>query len=213
MEGIFYHDIMNTINGINGIALVLPMMEPDKQANYFSFLNRLTQLLVDDMLSCRLLNMAEKNEYTVTQHQISSLDFVRDEVEKYRKIASLDAKEIQITDNSENNDFITDKILLSCVFDNMVKNALEAEPAGALVKVSVLMNDDGFLCISVKNDSVINEIDQIQIFKRSFTKKSDKRGLRTYAMKLFTEKYLNGTISFESREGKGTTFTVHIPVC
>ena len=212
MEGIFYHDIMNTINGINGIALVLPMMEPDKQANYFSFLSRLTQLLVDDMLSCRLLNMAEKNEYTVTQHQISSLDFIREEVEKYRKMASLEAKEIQITDISENNDLITDKILLSCVLGNMIKNALKAEPAGALIKVSVLMNDNGFLSISVHNDTVIPEIDKLQVFNRSFSTKNDKRGIGTYAMKLFTEKYLKGTISFESQEGKGTTFTVQIPV-
>ena len=212
MERIFFHDIMNTINGISGIVHVLPMIEADKQANYFSFLSRLTQSLVDDILSHRLLTMVEKNEYNVAQHQISSLDFVSEEVEKYRKIASLEAKEVRITDDSENNDLITDKVLLACVLDNMIKNALEAESAGALVKVSVLMNDNGCVAISVKNDSVIGEIDQLQVFKRSFSTKGDKRGLGTYAMKLFTEKYLNGTISFESREGKGTTFTVQIPV-
>jgi len=213
MERIFFHDIMNTINGISGIAHVLPMIEPEKQANYFSFLSRLTQSLVDDILSHRLLNMAEKNEYNMAQHQISSLDFVREEVEKYRKIASLEAKEVQITDDSENNDIITDKILLACVLGNMIKNALEAESAGALIKVSVLMNDKGFLTISVKNDTVIGETDRLLVFNRSFSTKSDKRGLGTYAMKLFTEKYLNGTISLESLEGKGTTFTVQIPVC
>jgi signal transduction histidine kinase len=213
MERIFFHDMMNTINGISGIAHVLPMIEPEKQVNYFSFLNRLTQSLVDDMLSHRLLTMAEKNEYNVAQHQISSLDFVREEVEKYRKIASLEAKEVRITDDSENNDLITDKVLLACVLGNMIKNALEAEPSGALIKVSVLMNDSEFLTISVKNDSVINETDRLKVFKRSFSTKSDKRGLGTYAMKLFTEKYLNGTVSFESREGKGTTFTVQLPVC
>jgi len=213
MERIFFHDIMNTINGISGIAHVLPMIEPEKQRNYFSFLSRLTQSLVDDILSHRLLTMAEKNEYNVAQYQISSLDFVREEVEKYRKIASLEAKEVQITDDSENNDLITDKVLLACVLDNMIKNALEAESAGALIKVSVLMNDKGFLTISVKNDSVIGEIDQMQVFKRSFSTKGNKRGLGAYTMKLFTEKYLNGTISFESQEGKGTVFTVQIPVC
>jgi len=212
MERIFFHDIMNTINGISGIAHVLSMIEPEKQANYFSFLNRLTQSLIDDILSHRLLTMAERNEYNVAQHQISSLDFVREEVEKYRKIASLEAKEVQITDDSENNDLITDKVLLSCVLGNMIKNAIEAEPTGALIKVSVLMNDNGFLTISVKNDTVIPETVRLQVFKRSFSTKNDKRGLGTYSMKLFTEKYLKGTVSFESREGKGTIFTVKLPV-
>ena len=211
MEGIFFHDIMNTINGINGIVRILPLIEPEKQANYFSFLSRLTQSLVDDMVSQRLLTMAERNEYNATQSQISSLDFVREEVEKYRRIASLEAKEVQIEDESENNEIITDKVLLACVLDNMIKNALEAEPAGALIRVCVLLNDNGFLTISVKNDSVIGETDRLQMFKRSFSTESDKRGLETYAMKLFTEKYLNGTIRFESQEGKGTIFTVQIP--
>ena len=211
MERIFFHDMMNTINGISGIAHILPMVETEKQANYFSFLSKLTHSLIDDMLSHRLLTLVEKNEYNVAQHQISSLIFVREEVEKYQKIASLESKEVHITENSENNDIITDKVLLACVLGNMIKNALEAEAAGALIKVSVLMNDHGFLTISVHNDSIINETDQLLVFKRSFSTKSDKRGLGTYAMKLFTEKYLQGAISFESQEGKGTTFTVQIP--
>jgi len=211
MERIFFHDVMNTINGINGIVHILPMIEHDKQASYFSFLSRLTQSLVDDMVSHRLLTIAEKNEYRVSKHQISSLEFVREEVEKYRKIASLEAKEVQIDDNSEDNEIITDKVLLSCILGNMIKNALEAEAAGALIKVQVLMNDHGSLNISVINDSVISEEDRLQVFNRSFSTKSNKRGLGAYTMKLFAEKYLNGTISFQSQEGKGTIFTVQIP--
>ena len=212
MERIFFHDIMNTINGISGIAHVLPMMESEKQSNYLSYLTRLTQSLVDDIQSHRLLAVVEKNEYRATMRQISSLDFVREEMEKYRKLALLEAKEVRLTDDSEDHDFVSDKTLLSCVLDNMIKNAIEAEPAGALIEVDVRIADDGYLRISVHNDTVIQETDQLQMFSPSFSTKSDKRRLGTYAMKLFTEKYLNGTVGFESREGKGTAFTIRLPV-
>jgi sensor histidine kinase regulating citrate/malate metabolism len=53
---------------------------------------------------------------------------------------------------------------------------------------------------------------QLQIFVRSYSTKGKGRGLGTYAMKLFTEKYLGGRIDFESRPETGTTFRVELPL-
>ena len=212
MERIFFHDIMNTINGISGIAYILPTLSSDKHPTYLSYLTRLSESLVEEIKSHQVLTMAEKDEYHVSQHHIFSLDFVRDEVEKYRQIALLETKDVQITDRSENHDFVSDKTLLSRVLRNMIKNAIEAEPAGALIEVSVWKAGDEYLHISVHNDSVMREIDQLQVFNRSFSTKGTNRGLGTYSMKLLTEKYLNGSVGFTSREGEGTIFTVKLPV-
>jgi nitrogen-specific signal transduction histidine kinase len=212
MERIFFHDIMNTINGISGIAQVLPKVAPDKQPIYLSHLTRLMNSLTEEIQSHRVLTLAEKNEYRVAQHQVSSLDFIRNETEKYQQMASLEAKEVRITDDSENHSFITDKTLLSRVLGNMIKNAIEAEHAGALIEVCVRKIDDRHLQISVHNDGVIPKRDQLQIFNRSFSTKGENRGLGTYSMKLLTEKYLNGTIGFVSRKDQGTTFTVQLPI-
>ncbi|MDR1154194.1 MAG: HAMP domain-containing histidine kinase [Bacteroidales bacterium] len=211
MERIFFHDIMNTINGISGIAQVLPKIAPDKQSIYLSHLTRLMNSLTEEIQSHRVLTLAEKNEYRVAQHQVFSLDFIRDEMEKYQQMAALEAKEVRITDDSENHSFITDKTLLSRVLGNMIKNAIEAEHAGALIEVCVRKIDD-HLQISVHNDGVIPKRDQLQVFNRSFSTKGENRGLGTYSMKLLTEKYLNGKIGFVSRKDHGTTFTVQLPI-
>jgi len=50
------------------------------------------------------------------------------------------------------------------------------------------------------------------LFQRSFSSKGSGRGLGTYSMKLFGEKYLDGEVSFESDRIKGTTFTISLPL-
>lgn len=52
---------------------------------------------------------------------------------------------------------------------------------------------------------------KLQIFQRSFSTKGRGRGIGTYSIKLFTEKYLEGKVSFTSKEGEGTVFTVELP--
>ena len=60
----------------------------------------------------------------------------------------------------------------------------------------------------VWNSGVIPSNIQNRIFQRHFsTKASVGRGLGTFSMKLFGEKYLKGKVSFLSSVEKGTTFT------
>lgn len=212
LEHIFFHDILNTINGISGMAQVLQKVPPEKQSVYLSHLTRLLKSLVDEVNSHRILTMAERNEYKTAEHHLRSLDFITEEIEIYRQVAATDSKIIKITEDSENHEFVTDRILLSRVLGNMLKNALEAESNGATIEIGVRKGDDRYLHFYVYNDSVIPPKNQLQIFNRSFSTKGEGRGLGTYSMKLLTEKYLNGMIDFVSESGKGTFFTVKLPV-
>ena len=211
MERIFFHDVMNTINGISGLAQVLHKVAPEKQSLYMSHLRRLLRSLTEEIDSHRVLTMAEKDEYRPARHELFSLDFVTEEVEKYQQQAALEAKEVRIIDHSENHRFVSDKILLSRVLSNMIKNALEAESAGAVIEIGVHKGDDGYLYFRVRNECVMSERNKLQVFHRSFSTKGENRGLGTYSMKLLTEKYLNGMISFVSEQNEGTVFTAKIP--
>ncbi|MEZ4831367.1 MAG: ATP-binding protein [Caldilineaceae bacterium] len=62
------------------------------------------------------------------------------------------------------------------------------------------------------NQSVIPYVVQLQLFKRSFSTKGNGRGLGTYSMRLLTERYLKGHISFTSTQDDGTTFFVWLPL-
>jgi signal transduction histidine kinase len=89
----------------------------------------------------------------------------------------------------------------------MVKNALEACKEDERVTLSSQLSKGG-VSFSVHNPGQMPREVQLQLFKRSFTTKGTGRGLGTYSMKLLTERYLKGKISFASSETDGTTFSV-----
>ena len=71
---------------------------------------------------------------------------------------------------------------------------------------------DGVHAFTVWNRSAIPEKVRLRIFQRHFsTKQGTGRGLGTYAMKLFGEKFLGGSVSFASTAAAGTTFRLEIP--
>ncbi|CAG0934623.1 partial Sensor protein DivL, partial [Rhodocyclaceae bacterium] len=101
--------------------------------------------------------------------------------------------------------------ILRRILGNLVKNALEATPRGGTVTLSCT-DDGGRVIFGVTNPGVMPEEVQLQIFQRSFsTKAGTGRGIGTYSVKLFGERYLKGKVAFTSREPEGTTFTLSIP--
>jgi sensor histidine kinase regulating citrate/malate metabolism len=86
------------------------------------------------------------------------------------------------------------------------------ESSGDLATITLGFSylDDG--CVfEVCNPDVIPREIQLQLFQRSFSTKGAGRGLGTYSMKLLGEKYLKGTVGFESTEENGTKFFIKLP--
>ena len=64
----------------------------------------------------------------------------------------------------------------------------------------------------VHNPGFIDEAVQPHLFERSFSTKADKgRGIGTYSMKLYGERYLGGTVSYSSDLASGTRFCFFLP--
>ncbi|NOQ22671.1 MAG: GHKL domain-containing protein [Candidatus Aegiribacteria sp.] len=93
----------------------------------------------------------------------------------------------------------------------MVKNALEAAAAGEQVHISCKRHASSAV-FSVHNSDYMHDSIQFQVFQRSFSTKGKDRGIGTYSMKLFGEKYLNGKVWFSSTEDEGTTFYLSLPL-
>jgi sensor histidine kinase regulating citrate/malate metabolism len=92
----------------------------------------------------------------------------------------------------------------------MVKNALESSPENAVVTLGANASEKGTE-FWVHNESAMPREVQLQVFQRSFSTKGEGRGLGTYSIKLLTERYLNGKVTFTSSMDDGTTFRVLIP--
>lgn len=105
-----------------------------------------------------------------------------------------------------------DKTLLLRVFNNLIKNAIQAIPVreNGIITVSLSKNDSTYI-VAVKDNGVgIKEEQQDKIFVPYFTTKSTGTGLGLAMSKQIVES-MNGKIWFESKLEVGTTFFVTFP--
>ena len=104
------------------------------------------------------------------------------------------------------------------VLVNLISNAIKFVPPNkGKIKIALLEKNDQAL-IKVKDNGIgISEKDQITIFDR-FTQISNAKlgkpqgsGLGLFISKKIIEQH-RGTITIKSKEGKGTTFTIKLPI-
>jgi len=106
--------------------------------------------------------------------------------------------------------FVADADYLTRILYNLVTNAVQAMPNGGKLSITghKQAND---IVIAVADTGVgIPKDIQCKMFTPMFTTKSKGQGFGLPVVKRMTES-LGGTVSFESPEGKGTTFTVRFP--
>jgi PAS domain S-box-containing protein len=104
-----------------------------------------------------------------------------------------------------------DPDIMHRVIDNLVKNAVEAMPNGGKLSVNA-ERDDNHLIIRIGDTGAgIPEELRGHIFSPLFTTKSGGMGLGlTYCRRAVEAQ--GGSIGFESEVGKGTTFTIRLPI-
>lgn len=209
LERTFFHDIMNTVGGIKGLSeLILSGTENYKE--YSLLINKLSSTLINEINSQKLLLSAERNELHVNISIINSFEFIKELTEIYENHEVSIEKSIIIDESSENFEFESDKIILMRAIGNMLKNALETTEENK-VTIGAKKTETGFV-FWINNNAFMTEDVRLQIFKRSFSTKGKGRGLGTFSMKLFVEKYLKGKVYFETSEEKGTTFFAELPL-
>jgi len=104
----------------------------------------------------------------------------------------------------------TDSALFTRIITNLVINAIQAMPKGGKLVIQALKND-GKIVLSVEDTGVgIPAEIKPKLFTPMVTTKSKGQGLGLAVVKRLTEA-LNGTVCFESWEGKGTKFIIELP--
>jgi signal transduction histidine kinase len=107
----------------------------------------------------------------------------------------------------------SDRVQMNRLFTNLIQNGIEAnEDTSRKAHIMIRQQrQDGHILFSISDDSGgIPAHMQQNIFKPNFTTKSSGTGLGLAICKGIIEK-ANGSIWFESEEGKGTTFYIMLP--
>jgi len=210
LERIFFHDLLNTASGLNGLLTLLKMGFYQEDApELISRSEEASQDIIEEIILYRQLRAAEKGDIKVNIETVNSIGVLKSAIGRISSHEAGKNKQIIVSDHSADIEFQTDKILLQRVIINLLKNALEATPEEGVVTADVEITGDKIMFL-VKNSGVMSHDVQMQIFHRSFSTKEIGRGVGAYSIRLLTETYLKGKVSFVSNENEGTIFTVEL---
>ena len=106
-----------------------------------------------------------------------------------------------------------DRTQLIRVVTNLVKNGIQAIPENSKnpkIEVKVFSQENDVKITVKDNGSGISDENKSKVFEPKFTTKTSGMGLGLAMVKNIVETY-NGSITFVSKEGEGTTFMVTFP--
>jgi signal transduction histidine kinase len=210
LERAFFHDLLNIAGGLQGFVELLRESPPDKIEEPREWIYAISQHLIEEINAQKQLAAAENNELSVRPAPVQSLKFLREVVETYKNHDVAEDRVIAIDPRAQNVWFVSDLRLLRRIIGNMLKNALEAINVGETVTLSCQSDEEG-VRFTVHNPGFIPRDVQLQIFQRSFSTKGNGRGIGTYSMKLLSERYLGGEVSFTTSPEGGTLFWARYP--
>lgn len=109
----------------------------------------------------------------------------------------------------------TDKQMVTQVIYNLMTNAYKFTPAGGNVSLDYQQQEDGVLIMIEDTGSGVREEDRERIFEPYYRSSNafdvDGEGLGLYLVKE-NIKQLNGSISLDSEDGKGSKFIITLPL-
>ena len=212
------HEINNPLAIINEKAgLIMDLYKLKKHLNNEEKITGLIDSILSSVERCatitsRLLGFARHMDVTI---QSVDLNKVISEVLGFMgKEAEFRSLSISVNISDDIPKFDADRGKLQQILLNLVDNAFAALRDGGSLNITVKRKDEGFVDIIVKDTGCGMSKSEIKrIFEPFFSTKVKRGGTGlglsiTYGL----VKELGGKINVQSKEGKGTTFTITLPL-
>ena len=219
------HDIRTPMNAIVGFTALAAshMDQPEQVKDYLQKISISSQhllSLINDVLD---MSRIESGKVTLEEGDVHLPDVIHD----LRTIiqANVTAKQQELlidTQDVKHEDIITDKLRLNQVLLNILSNAIKFTPAGGTISFRLIEEPSPHANIAnfvfrIKDNGIgMGKEFQKTIFE-AFTreKTSTVSGTQGTGLGMAITKnivdMMNGTISVQSEEGKGSEFVVRIP--
>ena len=168
------------------------------------------QHMVEDLL---FLARLDDGAFSFDHSQVDLVQAARDAIASSRPLAETKRMTLDL-DAPEHAYVEADGKRIGQALDNLISNALKFTPAGGNVGVSIDVHDDLILVNVTDSGCGIPESEQDQLFERFFRSSTTTHlpgtGLGLAIVKAIVETH-GGSITCESAEGSGTTFTFSLP--
>ena len=214
------HQLRTPLTSINLYLQLIKEDGDNSSQNHRTYLKRIEAAarsmleLVDDFLNVSKL---ELGRLEIRRKEVNLADFLADAVERIETVAKDNQIKLSMKLPDKPVRIITDEKLLTEAVHNLLTNAIRYRGAKA-PKVEVSLEDKGKIIQIVIKDNGIgipNEA-KTKIFERLYRADNAKEnqvegtGLGLYLVRKIIEA-LAGTVSFESKTGRGTTFFIELP--
>lgn len=208
---------LNSIIGFSDLLLAGNFGElNDKQTRYATNISNSGKHLLNIINDILDLSKIEAGEM-ILRREVVSLRQIVDEVMAVIKPLSSKNNLLLETSHVEDIVIVADKGKLKQILFNLIGNAIKFTPLCGSVSISSSIKDD-MLRIHVKDTGIgISPEDQRKLFEpfkqldSGLSRKHNGTGLGLFLVKKLAAMH-NGTVSVESDVGKGSTFTVSLPI-
>lgn len=217
---IISHDLRTPFNSLLGITEFItqsynelsPKEIKESVMNIYSSSQKVYNLILNLFEWTRL----QSGRLDVDKTKINLKDLIEETITLYKSNAEL--KGIILSSNTPDDISVhADKYMIETVLRNLISNAIKFTYINGAVKIKAVKKDnyaeitiaDNGIGISAENQKKLFRIDEQ--FKSDGTADEKGTGLGLILCKEFVSKN-GGTISVDSKEGKGSKFTVTLPL-
>lgn len=206
MATFFVHDLKNAVSTLNLMLKNMPLHwdNPEFREDALRGIGSTSQRITD--LITRLSKV--RHELDISPRQLCAKDLVEEVIQGCKIPDHVELK----FGNLETSQISADHHKLSSVVLNLVINASEAIHKTGTIEVTV-ENDQTHALISVADTGagMSQEFVQNSLFRPFRTTKKGGLGIGIFQSKLLVEAH-GGTLNVQSEEGKGSIFTIRIPL-
>jgi two-component system sensor histidine kinase HydH len=214
------HEIRNPLTGIAAGIQYLKRSGtiPEDQQENISFI--LEEVARIDRLIGDIMNVVREGDILHQSVQIETI--IKNCVSSLKELAEKNSVTITTEFPSASRKISVDQDKITQVIMNLIKNAVEASKAGDEIRIRVSFPDEvgdvlfddvrDYAIIEVEDNGIgIGEDEKGKIFEPFFSTKHEGTGLGLYVTHSIIERH-GGYVFVESDKGRGSTFTVYLPV-
>ncbi len=214
------HELRTPLVGILGYADILSneLIEKEHKEMASTILQSGNQLIetLNSILDLSRVE-ANRNELNIKNYDLHQI--LNESHSVFKSLAKSKSLYLKLKVPSKNLFVNTDRQLLIKIFNNLINNAIKFTIRGGItISADIVVEKNNLFIITKVSDTGIGIPEKYHhlIFEpfrqvsEGLSRNFSGSGLGLTLTKKFVE-LLNGNISFESQEGKGTTFTIKLP--
>lgn len=212
--GFVAHDLRNPLNNIEALTRIV--LEEQKESD-----NTEMQLILSSTRQAKsiindLLEIAQHNKTPFRLQNTNIIAFMDKICYNWQKNLK---NERQIVFNASNQELVAavDTSKLTRVIDNLIVNGLKFSKSGSPINIDVLKFDDSCM-IKITDFGIGIPLDLQNLLFDQFSKagRPGLRGEKSVGLGLHISRQIieqhKGTLTLQSKENEGTTFTVSLPL-